>query len=812
MPNPPPQPAGVDPRAWTGGQWQWNPMFQGNPAAQATLWAPHASWGIPAAAAPAYNPYKRKLNTGDAAYWATDLSKNPLGLENLFTAEQLEQQKKEEAEREGTKEGDGAPQTPWLWVPKELSKSEGNPAERPEAGDGRAVRDSQSSSQPRQYQHPASKQPHSASASMSAQQMQEQQQRSLRHHHHHSSTHRSLSQNIFPSSDSEGTKTIRRSRAESLARDSVQPSSAPAAVSSFSQYYQQQQQQRQQQQPQHSSRQQDTPTAPVIPNPPRTPTHVSTASAQALSPSAVSPKPPRTPAHVSTSSSQIRSEGGSSESVFSSHRELKPTFSSNIIRTPQHYNTTGSSSASAAARAATPTRASTREGSRGETALRSSSLASPPRHGRASSKTRYTPIDTDTETEDESPTRSHLHGPIYGPPTPSPAGRGNSSGSATSTQATRRDSSIPSLTSTMKSMSLETPPTSADSSVFLNTFTDEPGILSPLIVSSAPVPSKLSPSPVRRHATYPMVATSSQSPPGTIPAIPEESPSASLSRAPSRSSRMPKRSPSVHARTPGRSRTYPSLDPTLSGEPPVVPPMPSPTHMPPVVPSRVPSPVRAAKNPLPVPPMPSEYRSTASSSASASAAAANQATQDPHRRRTQSQARSSSRPPSDSYQNYSSQSSHQTSHASSHQPSHSHQSSAQASPHRQHSSHQASPRRSSNYSSSSSHQGPQASPSHSSPRRQVRHGFWNRRGDHLYQVHESSSSPRSITQYIVYAPRELANPEELAKYPHATAGWMNHRGEVLPYNPEVREHPDSLPSRGQDPRRPYSSFIRYVDV
>ena len=85
MPNPPPQPAGVDPRAWMGGQWQWNPMFRGNPAVQATLWAPHPSWGVAQNAVPAFNPYKRKPNPGDAEYWATKLTDNPLGLVDMYT-------------------------------------------------------------------------------------------------------------------------------------------------------------------------------------------------------------------------------------------------------------------------------------------------------------------------------------------------------------------------------------------------------------------------------------------------------------------------------------------------------------------------------------------------------------------------------------------------------------------------------------------------------------------------------------------------------------------------------------------------------
>ncbi|EKM56547.1 uncharacterized protein PHACADRAFT_253738 [Phanerochaete carnosa HHB-10118-sp] len=792
MPNPPPQPPGVDPRAWTGGQWQWNPMFRGNPTVQATLWAPHPSWGVPAAAAPAYNPYKRIPNPGDAAYYATELKKNPLGLENMWTVEELEKMSKEVEEREGAKQrskDDGAPQTPWLWVPKELSKSDDRPEEQPDIGNGLGVRDSQNSSQTHQHHHHSSKQPQPASAGISAQQMQEQQQRAHRHHHHRSPTHRTASQNIYPSSDAEGTRTLRRSRTESLVQSSMQPSSAPAAVSVFSQYYQQQQQQRQQQQ---QPRQQESQTQSAIPNPPRTPTQVSTASAQALAPSAVSPKPPRTPTHVSTASSQTRSDGGSADSVFNSQQQLKPTFSANIIRTPQHYIGAGSSSASATAGAATPTRRPTREGSRDDTTTRPSSLSSPPRHTRASSRARNALIDTDTETDDESPARPHAHGPIYGPPTPSPSGPADS-GVATPSQASHRDSSAPSIGSTLlsmtllSSMTLDTPPTSASSGVFLSSFTDEPtGILSPLIVASVPAPCKSSPSPreMSRSHTYPLVATSSQSPPSSIPVIPEESPSASLSRAPSRSSKTPKRSPSTHARAPGRSRTYPSLDPTVSGEPAVIPPMPSPTYMPPVVPSRVPSP-SPNKNPLPPPPMPAAYVSSASSSASA-AAAASQASQEYNRQRAQSRAQSSSRPPSDSYQSHQSQtSSHQTSHQPIHQSSHQNSRS---------SSQQASPRR-----------------------RQVRYGYWNRRGDHLLMISDSPSlpSPRSAhkaQQFVVYAPPSYAMPEELAHYPHALEGWMNHRGETLPYDRNVPEFPDSLPVRGEDPRKPYKTFIKYTYI
>lgn len=85
-PGPPPAPPGIDSRTWFGGQWQINPMFRGNAAAavQPQAWAPHPSWGVPPVAAPSFNPYKRIPNPGDANYWQTKLSENPLGLENMI--------------------------------------------------------------------------------------------------------------------------------------------------------------------------------------------------------------------------------------------------------------------------------------------------------------------------------------------------------------------------------------------------------------------------------------------------------------------------------------------------------------------------------------------------------------------------------------------------------------------------------------------------------------------------------------------------------------------------------------------------------
>ena len=79
---PPPAPPGVDTRRWAMGQWQFNPSFQYNSAMPMQAWAPHPSWGPSVAN---YNPYKRIPNPGNAEYWKTKLSDNPLGLTNMYT-------------------------------------------------------------------------------------------------------------------------------------------------------------------------------------------------------------------------------------------------------------------------------------------------------------------------------------------------------------------------------------------------------------------------------------------------------------------------------------------------------------------------------------------------------------------------------------------------------------------------------------------------------------------------------------------------------------------------------------------------------
>ena len=85
---PPPVPTGMNPQAWMNGQWQQNPMFRppqaGIAQASIQMWAPHPGWGQAVVQQQQQQQsWKRPINPGDPAYWATKLSDNPLGLENM---------------------------------------------------------------------------------------------------------------------------------------------------------------------------------------------------------------------------------------------------------------------------------------------------------------------------------------------------------------------------------------------------------------------------------------------------------------------------------------------------------------------------------------------------------------------------------------------------------------------------------------------------------------------------------------------------------------------------------------------------------
>ncbi|KAK0204038.1 hypothetical protein DFS33DRAFT_854487 [Desarmillaria ectypa] len=83
-------------------------------------------------------------------------------------------------------------------------------------------------------------------------------------------------------------------------------------------------------------------------------------------------------------------------------------------------------------------------------------------------------------------------------------------------------------------------------------------------------------------------------------------------------------------------------------------------------------------------------------------------------------------------------------------------------------------------------------------KRKVRMGFWNRRGDHL-----------TPDGHIVYAPPHLSHPVELRDYPRTKDGFKNHEGLFMKQSPNWTELQDSLPRFGRSPVRPYESFVVY---
>ncbi|KLO16122.1 hypothetical protein SCHPADRAFT_926760 [Schizopora paradoxa] len=84
--------------------------------------------------------------------------------------------------------------------------------------------------------------------------------------------------------------------------------------------------------------------------------------------------------------------------------------------------------------------------------------------------------------------------------------------------------------------------------------------------------------------------------------------------------------------------------------------------------------------------------------------------------------------------------------------------------------------------------------------RNVRHGLWNRRGDHLTE-----------DGYVVYCPPGRNFPRELSNYPENS--FMDHTGRVIHERPESHpEHPASIPSGTTPPSKPYDTFIDYVLV
>lgn len=139
FPGPPPMPPGANAHPhWKAGYWQYNPAFNMN-AGSGVPWAPGMGWGqnVPAN----FNPYKRIPRQPSPSYWQTQLTDNGLGLEGMVRARcvhdltvgdhmDIYEQYRTDRDRESSRDAqeDGAPQTPWIWNPPSLTQSEGDRA------------------------------------------------------------------------------------------------------------------------------------------------------------------------------------------------------------------------------------------------------------------------------------------------------------------------------------------------------------------------------------------------------------------------------------------------------------------------------------------------------------------------------------------------------------------------------------------------------------------------------------------------------------------------------------------------------------
>lgn len=79
----------------------------GGPPGWGQAWVPHPGWQIPSD----HNPYKKMPKEPDPSYFLVELSENPLGLENMHITQPSRPQEKPFT-------------TPWRWVPEDLPPSD----------------------------------------------------------------------------------------------------------------------------------------------------------------------------------------------------------------------------------------------------------------------------------------------------------------------------------------------------------------------------------------------------------------------------------------------------------------------------------------------------------------------------------------------------------------------------------------------------------------------------------------------------------------------------------------------------------------
>ena len=743
----PPAPPGVNPQQWQNGRWMYTAPPGGVSNAQPHgLYPPPsvAGWHIPAAwgiAQQYYYPQAHQEKHPDKSYWDTKLSDNGLGLENMHikcaissfcsltvpnaslirSANHRQQRVAHAAPGEGD-----APRTPWAWVP-ELDDDD-SPTQQPDSA--HQYHSAQQSLQPSPVE-PAGR-PNGATASAA------------------------VSGTGFPGPGS---------------GHQAPPSHAYFSVPAD------QQQQQQQQHHQSSTTETGSSSRPVLPppavysthvrqqsnNPPQTTTathHHHPSAAPAPHPATSLPSQPTAQAiqRSHTLAAPTPQRPGQAES-FTSVKQLRPTFSPNIVRTPNHYRqdshpvpsprvTTWDEANSNSAGASTSANKHLSGAMQGGSVVPSPRVLPWSAHARANDGGSPTPAPRQPRTSRTEPSR------IYAP-------------SARPSQPVQRSYSIPepprhpAPVSRQNSMPVvpggpdshrhHSQPSIAD----LPQFAEEPGVitsLSPLIGTGSSVSSESSTSTI-------VVA---QSPP-------------------------PLFVPPRHSRSPS----------------------PSPQH-----------------------------RRSRSSSPSSSSSDSDSEDSDSggHRRRC------GYRSPTDAHgrhRTYSGHSGHHHHHHHRHHPHYQHNSNNNTNRYSgssgggypgpgAHTPQGRSPASSTHTYQSSSSSNPlptppqerrdpgfslpptqQPEPPRGTYSRQLRYGFWNRRGDYL-----------TMDKYVVYAPPGHTNPPDLKGYPSPTDGYMDHYGNFLKYDPTRKELPESLPRQGQPPQLPYDKvstarstfFFYYVSV
>ncbi|EIN08825.1 hypothetical protein PUNSTDRAFT_143531 [Punctularia strigosozonata HHB-11173 SS5] len=758
--GPPPMPSGVSisQQAWMAGHWVQNPKFPPQPMASASqfaaaaaqqnmmaaaaqqqqmAWAPWQWPGMPQAQQQSFNPYKRVPKQPDPSYWATELKENGLGL----TGMDIKNESKDDQFK-------NAPPTPWLWAPRDLALDAGpsSSADRPQ----------QSQSQRTRGPDPTAggatrPSPDRNSGSSGYSSLHEDIRKRAAEYPRTSNKGEPLSRHGSNDSGyhsaSASASASRHNSSSSLgaplkhaSQDSGYFSSASASASAG---------------PSSAS----SSRRPSQNDPPDRERHRRTSSrlqhSSSAAPAAIYRDPP--PASRPPPAPEPEPE----PEPFTSKQELQPTFSPKVVRTPNHYLS------------GTTPRPDERR--RAETAP--APIYSSPPHQSHQSQTPSRRASHEHSSRTPSRTRTMPEAEMVIPPRPADWEERHLAPAAAA--AASRSHSASASRSHSRSQSASTSPartpTSATSTTFstLSQLTEEPSgfdnfasLLSPLLVDHSVDRDRdrdrdrererarerkrdrtrerreVSPTPVSAHRSQASISSSAQA-----------------------------QGHQHHARSLGRSQTYPVVAPT--GTYPEMPPLQSASsltqqqaqaytssshrhhqHQHAVAPissssaaaarsASTPYPRSSPHNPLPDPPKPSDIVHGSRPTVSASSQA------------------------------------------------YTYPSAISAS----------------NSTSSSSSSSSTVTVTRSTPTRRAttqrdprgrRRGFWNRRGDHL-----------TADMCIVYAPPDRKYPPELADYPHERDGFEDEYGMFIQWDQNRPELPDSLPRMGRLPLRPYESFVTY---